>query len=49
MLSGGDLSYGREEIMKTYYNFPVPMAPGIFGALKLRYIQQYGIGGSGTR
>ena len=42
LLGDGNLSYGPEEIMETYYNFPVPLRPGIFAAFDLQYINNPG-------
>jgi high affinity Mn2+ porin len=40
VLGDGNLSYGPEEIMETYYNFPIRR--GLFGALDLQYINNPG-------
>ncbi len=40
LLGDGNLSYGPEEIMETYYNFPI--AHGVFGAFDLQYINNPG-------
>jgi len=40
VLGDGNLSYGPEEIMETYYNFPI--ARGLFGAFDLQYINNPG-------
>ena len=42
VLGDGNLSYGPEEIMETYYNFPVPLRHGIFAAFDLQYINNPG-------
>jgi high affinity Mn2+ porin len=42
LLGDGNLSYGPEEIMESYYNFPIPIARGIFGALDLQYLNNPG-------
>jgi high affinity Mn2+ porin len=42
VLGDGKLSYGPEEVMETYYNFPVPIRPGMFAALDLQYINNPG-------
>jgi high affinity Mn2+ porin len=42
LLGDGNLSYGPEEIMETYYNFPLPLRPGIFAAFDLQYINNPG-------
>jgi len=36
------LSYGREETIESYYNFPIPIGRGIYGALDLQYINNPG-------
>ena len=40
VLGDGNISYGPEEIMETYYNFPI--ARGLFGAFDLQYINNPG-------
>ena len=40
LLGDGNLSYGPEEIMETYYNFPIMR--GLFGAFDLQYINNPG-------
>jgi len=42
ILGDGNLSYGAEEIMESYYNFPIPIARGIFGAFDLQYLNNPG-------
>jgi high affinity Mn2+ porin len=42
VLGDGDLSYGPEEIVETYYNFPIPIMRGVFGALDMQYINNPG-------
>ena len=42
VLGDGNLSYGPEEIIESYYNFPVPIEPGIYGAVDLQYINNPG-------
>jgi len=42
VLGDGNLSYGPEEIMETYYNFPIPIRRGVFGAVDLQYINNPG-------
>ncbi len=41
-LGDGGLSYGAEKIMECYYNFPIPLHSGIFGALDLQYVDNPG-------
>jgi len=41
-LSDGALNYGPEKIMECYYNFPIPVHAGFFGALDLQYIDNPG-------
>jgi len=41
-LGDGGLSYGAEKIMECYYNFPLPVHPGFFGALDFQYIDNPG-------
>ncbi|MGD1027495.1 carbohydrate porin [Candidatus Binatus soli] len=40
LLGDGNLSYGPEEIMETYYNFPITR--GLFGAFDVQYINNPG-------
>ena len=40
MLGDGNLSYGPEEIMETYYNFSIRR--GVFGAFDVQYINNPG-------
>lgn len=40
VLGDGNLSYGPEEIMETYYNFPI--ARGLFGAFDFQYVNNPG-------
>jgi high affinity Mn2+ porin len=40
VLGDGNLSYGPEQIMETYYNFPI--VRGLFGAFDLQYINNPG-------
>jgi len=42
VLGDGGLSYGPEEIMESYYNFPIPVHPGFFGAVDVQYINNPG-------
>jgi high affinity Mn2+ porin len=42
VLGDGGLSYGPEEIMECYYNFPIPVHPGFFGAVDIQYINNPG-------
>jgi hypothetical protein len=42
VLGDGRLTYGPEKIMECYYNFPVPLHSGVFGALDLQYIDDPG-------
>jgi high affinity Mn2+ porin len=42
LLGDGNLSYGPEKIMECYYNFPIPVHPGFFGAIDLQYIDNPG-------
>ena len=42
ILGDGRLTYGPEKIMETYYNFPIPLHSGIFGALDFQYIDDPG-------
>lgn len=41
-LGDGRLTYGAEKIMECYYNFPIPVHSGFFGALDLQYIDNPG-------
>ena len=41
-LGDGRLSYGAEKIMEWYYNFPIPVHSGIFGAVDLQYVDNPG-------
>jgi high affinity Mn2+ porin len=41
-LGDGALSYGAEKIMECYYNFPLPIHPGLYGALDVQYIDNPG-------
>ncbi|HYK64156.1 MAG TPA: carbohydrate porin [Patescibacteria group bacterium] len=41
-LGDGALSYGAEKIMECYYNFPLPIHPGFYGALDVQYIDNPG-------
>ncbi len=42
LLGDGALSYGAERIMECYYNFPIPVHAGFFGAVDLQYIDNPG-------
>ena len=42
VLGDGRLTYGAEKIMECYYNFPIPLHAGIFGAFDLQYIDNPG-------
>ena len=42
LLGDGRLTYGTEKIMECYYNLPIPLHRGIFGALDLQYIDNPG-------
>ena len=37
-----NLSYGPEEIIESYYNFPIPIERGLYGALDLQVINDPG-------
>ena len=41
-LGDGRLTYGSEKIMECYYNFPIALHSGIFGALDLQYVDNQG-------
>ncbi|MGH7779501.1 MAG: carbohydrate porin [Candidatus Binataceae bacterium] len=41
-LGDGALSYGPEKIMECYYNLPIPLHSGLFGALDFQYIDNPG-------
>lgn len=41
-LGDGRLTYGPEKIMECYYNFPIPIHSGVFGAIDLQYIDDPG-------
>ncbi len=42
LLGDGGLSYGPERIMESYYNFPIPVQAGFFGAIDVQYIDNPG-------
>jgi len=42
LLGDGNLSYGPEKIMECYYNFPIPVHAGFFGAVDVQYIDNPG-------
>jgi high affinity Mn2+ porin len=42
LLGDGALSYGAEKIMECYYNFPIPVHAGFYGAVDLQYIDNPG-------
>jgi high affinity Mn2+ porin len=42
LLGDGRLTYGPEEIMECYYNFPIPLHSGFLGALDVQYINNPG-------
>lgn len=42
VLGDGNLSYGPEQVMETYYNFPVPIEPGVYAAFDFQYINNPG-------
>jgi high affinity Mn2+ porin len=42
VLGDGRLTYGAEKIMECYYNFPIPVHAGFFGAFDLQYIDNPG-------
>ncbi|HEY6417785.1 MAG TPA: carbohydrate porin [Candidatus Binataceae bacterium] len=42
LLGDGRLTYGPEKIMECYYNFPIPVHAGFYGALDLQYIDNPG-------
>ncbi len=42
VLGDGRLTYGPEKIMECYYNLPIPVHNGIYGALDLQYIDDPG-------
>ncbi len=41
-LGDGALNYGPEKIMECYYNFPIPLHAGFYGAVDLQYIDNPG-------
>jgi len=41
-LGDGALSYGPEKIMECYYNFPIPIHTGFYGAFDVQYIDNPG-------
>jgi high affinity Mn2+ porin len=42
LLGDGNLTYGPEKIMETYYNFPVPVYRGFYAAVDLQYVDDPG-------
>ena len=42
VLGDGNLSYGPEEIVESYYNFPIPLQRGLYGAFDLQFINNPG-------
>lgn len=42
VLGDGRLDYGPEKIMECYYNLPLPIHSGVYGALDLQYIDNPG-------
>jgi high affinity Mn2+ porin len=42
VLGDGRLTYGAEKIMECYYNFPIPVHAGFYGAFDLQYIDNPG-------
>lgn len=42
VLGDGNLSYGPEEIIESYYNFPIPLERGLYGAFDLQFINNPG-------
>jgi len=42
LLGDGALSYGSEKIMECYYNFPLPIHAGFYGAVDVQYIDNPG-------
>ncbi len=42
LLGDGALNYGPEKIMECYYNFPIPLHAGFFGAFDFQYIDNPG-------
>jgi len=42
VLGDGNLSYGPEEIIESYYNFPISLERGLYGAFDLQFINNPG-------
>ncbi len=42
LLGDGNLTYGPEKMMELYYDFPIPVHSGVFGAIDLQYIDNPG-------
>ncbi len=42
LLGDGKLTYGPEKVMESYYNFPIPILRGFFGAFDIQYIDNPG-------
>jgi high affinity Mn2+ porin len=42
LLGDGHLTYGPEKLMETYYNFPIPVHSGVFGAVDVQYLDAPG-------
>ena len=42
VLGDGRLNYGAEKILETYYNFPIPVYRGFFGALDFQFVDNPG-------
>jgi hypothetical protein len=42
LLGDGRLTYGPEKIVESYYNFPLPIYHGFFGALDIQYVDDPG-------
>jgi high affinity Mn2+ porin len=42
ILGDGNISYGAEQVMESYYNFPIPIERGVFGAFDVQYINNPG-------
>ncbi len=42
ILGDGNISYGPEQVMESYYNFPIPLERGVFGAFDVQYINNPG-------
>ena len=42
VLGDGRLNYAPEKIVESYYNFPIPIYRGVYGAVDLQYIDDPG-------